>query len=110
MPGWDRNKKFMNLKQPVLYNLRTDPGESQDVAEENPEVVGQLQRLAEEMRKELGEYMQPGKGQRPTGSIYPDAPVIGDDKDWEQMPNEIIEGLKAEWTKRHPNEKRRRKE
>lgn len=109
VPGWDKDKQFINAKQPVLYNLRTDQSESKDVAEENPEIVGQLQRLAEEMRKELGEHMQPGKGQRPTGSIYPDAPVIGNDNDWKQMPIEIIEGLNEEWEKRHPNERRKQK-
>ena len=28
-----------------LYNLKTDPGETQDVADKNPEMVGKLEKL-----------------------------------------------------------------
>lgn len=38
-----------------LYNLEDDPGESQNVAEENPEIVHQLMQLIEQGRAELGD-------------------------------------------------------
>ena len=102
LPFWYRDRPFYDLQQPVLYNLRTDPGESQDVAEANPGMVEQMLGLAEEIRDELGEYMQPGAAQRPTGSIYPAAQVISHPKDWGQVPLEVVEALNAERSKRHP--------
>jgi len=52
-----------------LYDLTNDPGESKNVAEKNPEVVKRLQRLADEMRKELGDSLgeKKGSGVRPPG-------------------------------------------
>jgi arylsulfatase A-like enzyme len=102
LPFWYHNRPFRTLEQPVLYNLGSDPGENQDVAEANPGIVEQMLLLAEEARTELGEYMQPGTAQRPTGSIFPAAQVISHPKDWGQMPPEIVEALKAERAKRHP--------
>ena len=100
---------FIKLRQPVLYNLRNDPGETKDVALANPEVVQELERMAVEMRKELGEYLQRGHGQRPTGSIYPGTLVISHDKDTALMSSEMIEGLKKEWERRHPHGQRKKK-
>lgn len=108
IPFWDRNRAFANLQQPVLYNLDADQGESMDVAAENPVVVQELLDLADSMRLELGEYMQRGKGQRPTGSVYPTCPVISHEKDWGQVSPDIAQGLEAERAKRHPDWKRKR--
>jgi len=102
LPFWYHNRPFHDLKQPVLYNLRSDPGESRDVAGVNPGLVQQMLGLADEIRAELGEYMQHGAAQRPTGSIYPAAPVISHPKDWGQVPPEVIEALNKERSKRHP--------
>ncbi|MGV3658608.1 MAG: sulfatase [Prosthecobacter sp.] len=53
----------------VLYDLRNDPGETQDVAKDHPEVVERLKRLAEPVRKELGDALTKVKGteNRPLG-------------------------------------------
>jgi len=91
------------LKQPVLYNLRNDQGESRDLAQANPEVVQRAVRLADAMRLELGEFMERGKAQRPTGSIFPKAPVISHEKDWGLVPPAVVNRLNAERSKRHPN-------
>lgn len=40
-----------------LFDLDTDPAESLDVSGENPGVVGELQRLAEAFRQELGDSL-----------------------------------------------------
>ncbi|MDZ4404250.1 sulfatase [Prosthecobacter sp.] len=52
-----------------LFNLKGDPGETRDVAKEQPEIVERLQKLAEPMRKELGDALLKVKGteNRPLG-------------------------------------------
>lgn len=40
-----------------LYNLDDDIGETTDVADEHPEVMARLQRLADEMREDLGDRL-----------------------------------------------------
>jgi len=102
LPFWDKNKAFCQLTQPALYNLRTDPAESRDVAVARPDVAQQMLGLAQAVRKELGEYLQRGEGQRPTGSIFPHAPVISHEKDWTQVHIRVIEELDAERSKRYP--------
>lgn len=53
----------------ALYDLKNDPGETLDVAKENPEVVEWLKKLAEPMRLELGDALTQTKGaeNRPLG-------------------------------------------
>ena len=104
MPFWDkRNKDFFSIDQPVLYNLVDDEGETTDVAAKHPEVVQQMVRLAEEMRAELGEYLQRGKGQRPTGSVIPGAPIVSHGKDWEKFVDPAMdEAITKERQNRHP--------
>ena len=52
-----------------LFNLKDDPGETRDLAQEHPEIVARLQKLAEPMRKELGDDLMKVKGSanRPLG-------------------------------------------
>lgn len=105
IPWWDKNKDFTKLKKPVLYNLEIDPGETKDVASGNPEKVKELQKLAETIRTELGEFMQRGKGQRPTGSISLEAPVISNPRDWETVSARIRKALNDERRKRSSKKK-----
>jgi arylsulfatase len=55
----------------ALYDLRRDPGEEYDVKGYYPEVVAQLEAIAEEARKDLGDDLQNRKGanNRPSGQI-----------------------------------------
>jgi arylsulfatase len=46
----------------ALYNLRRDPGERYNVFEQNPEVVEELMKLAEEAREDLGDDLSDRKG------------------------------------------------
>ncbi len=46
-----------------LYDLATDPGESHDLAAEQPEVVARISALAEEMRRRLGDRLTGTKGE-----------------------------------------------
>jgi hypothetical protein len=57
----------------ALYDVRTDVGETQEVAAKHPEVVQRLMALADVARKELGDVNRPGDGQRQAG--YAERPV-----------------------------------
>jgi arylsulfatase A-like enzyme len=108
LPFWDKNKAFANLQKTVLYNLRTDESESTNVAADNPEVVRQMTELAESVRQNLGEFMQRGRSQRPTGSLFPDGPVISHEKDWSTVDPATVEAIAQERQKRHPNQNRKK--
>ncbi len=53
----------------ALYNLETDIGEKHNVADQHPDVVERLQRLADAMRQDLGDSAKKmeGTGPRPSG-------------------------------------------
>ena len=106
LPFWEKNKVFANLKTPVLYNLKTDLAEATDVAKANPEVVAQLLALAQPTRAQLGEFMQRGSAQRPTGSLFPAVPVVSHEKDWATVPAETAKVISDERTVRHPDHKK----
>ena len=55
----------------ALYDLRLDPGESVDVKEKFPEVVGELKKLADEYRRSLGDALtkQTGSEVRPAAQV-----------------------------------------
>lgn len=52
-----------------LFDLASDPGEKVNLADQHPEIVAQLQRLAEDFRTELGDSLtnRTGTGNRPLG-------------------------------------------
>jgi arylsulfatase A len=56
-----------------LYHLRQDPGEKEDLAARHPDVVQQLQELAERMRQDLGDQLteHPGANRRSPGRVEP---------------------------------------
>jgi arylsulfatase A-like enzyme len=60
----------------ALYDLTSDIGESRDVAAEHPDVVAELQALAESARDDLGDTLtgRTGKGVREPGRLVPDGP------------------------------------
>ena len=104
-------QRWGQLTQPVLYNPLLDPSESRDVAAAHPDAVQQMLALARAARQELSVYSQRGEGQRPTGSIFPRAPVISHEKEWAQVDVRLVEELNAERKKRYPGvtDKKRRK-
>ena len=59
-----------------LYDLAADVGETRDVAAAHPEVVAELQTLAESAREELGDALtgRTGKGVREPGRLAPEGP------------------------------------
>jgi len=101
LPFWDKNKAFTKLTKPVLYNLREDRAEEHDVAAENPQIVKQIQEIASNARRELGEYLQRGSGQRPTGSVFEDAPIVGTERDWGKIDAATRQRIHKERVRRH---------
>lgn len=108
LPFWDRNRAFADLRNPVLYNLDTDLAESTNVAADNPQIVNELMELGDSIRQNLGEFMQRGRQQRPTGSLFPDVPVISHEKDWDTLDPAIVKAIAKQRQKRHPNHARKR--
>jgi arylsulfatase A len=51
----------------LLFNVETDIGSTTNVADQNPEVVAELLRFAEEARLDIGDRGRPGSGQRVAG-------------------------------------------
>lgn len=74
IPGKDgqpgKNNENFNFPQ-ALYDLRRDPGERYDVTEAYPEIVAELEKLANEAREDLGDDItkNPGKNRRESGKI-----------------------------------------
>jgi arylsulfatase len=55
----------------ALYDLRQDPGERYDLQESYPEIVVELQKLADKAREDLGDDLKGiiGKNRRPAGTL-----------------------------------------
>jgi arylsulfatase len=73
-PGKDGYPGTVNENAPVssaLYDLRRDPGERYDVKEVYPQLVLDLQKLAETAREDLGDDLSKriGKNVRPAGVL-----------------------------------------
>lgn len=52
------------VKQPQLYNLEADAGESNDLSQIKPQIVSELLLLADHARKDIGDYDCIGKNAR----------------------------------------------
>jgi arylsulfatase A len=62
----------------LLFNLKTDIGETTDVAAGHPEIVARLRELADRMKDDLG-TTGIGPGCRPLGRVQDPQPLIGQD-------------------------------
>lgn len=69
--GWPGPYRTEIVTKEELYDLRRDPGEWYDVSESFPEKVKELEALAEEARKDLGDDIthNPGSNRRNAGFI-----------------------------------------
>jgi arylsulfatase len=69
--GWPGPTGTETIKEAELYDLRRDPGEWYNVAKYYPEKVKELQALADEARKDLGDDLtnSPGANRRKAGSV-----------------------------------------
>ncbi|MAI35723.1 MAG: N-acetylgalactosamine-6-sulfatase [Rhodopirellula sp.] len=57
-------KDWVGFKEPFLVDLDSDPGESRNVAKENPDVVEHLFNLVEEVRADIGDHDRVGENMR----------------------------------------------
>ncbi|MES2470056.1 MAG: sulfatase [Verrucomicrobiota bacterium] len=63
---------------PLLFHIKTDPGEATDVAAENPEIVARLEQRIADMKGDLG-TSGPAPGSRALGKVENPQPLIGPD-------------------------------
>ncbi len=66
-PNWTRHihrKDVIEIKQPLLFDLEADIGESKDVAADHKDVVERLGKLAEQGRQDIGDYNRIGRNAR----------------------------------------------
>ena len=74
--GWPGKTQNITVDKIELYDLRRDPGERYNVAELYPEVLTELQSIAEQARLDLGDDITKAQGlnRRKAGSILPPTP------------------------------------
>ena len=72
-PGADGKPNGYTLQKIglALFDLETDPGETRNVADRHPDVVARLQKLADQIRDDLGDTatMREGRGVRQPGRV-----------------------------------------
>ncbi|MGJ8644430.1 MAG: sulfatase family protein [Luteolibacter sp.] len=101
LPFWSM-KYQKPIEKPQLYNLASDVAEMKDVASEHPERVSELMALADTMREKLGEFGQRGSEQRPTGTLFPEVPIIGNHAlYWDKLSDEEKGRAKTEFQSGH---------
>jgi len=59
-----------------LYDLKTDVGETKNLAGKHPDIVRRLLALAEKARADLGDTDRPGTHQRPAGVVVNPTPRV----------------------------------
>jgi arylsulfatase len=73
VPGKDgiSGKTISEMFPMGLYDLRQDPGERYDLQQSYPEIVAELQQVAEKAREDLGDNLtdRKGKNRRPVGVV-----------------------------------------
>ncbi len=53
---------YIKLEEPQLYNLKSDPGETNDLSSENLEIMEELNGFAEKARADMGDKLTGSKG------------------------------------------------
>ncbi|MGB2823008.1 MAG: sulfatase [Phycisphaerae bacterium] len=71
-------KDVFEIKEPLLYDLAADVGETTNVADKHPDVVSRLLKLTEKAREDIGDYDRIGKGAR----FFDDGPKRPDMNRW----------------------------
>lgn len=66
LPGNDgtpgQANEFHKLEEPLLFDLRRDPGERYNVIQQYPDVVSRLETMGKEAREDLGDNLTQTKG------------------------------------------------
>lgn len=101
IPWWGRSRQKA-IQKPQLYNLATDVAEERDFAAQHPERVSEMVALADETRKSLGEFGERGTEQRPTGTLFPEVPILSNQSQgWVQLSDEEKGRAKTEFKGGH---------
>jgi arylsulfatase A-like enzyme len=69
-------RQAMSPQPAALYDVSSDPGENNNLIDDQSEVVARLTDLAEQARQELGDLGRPGRGQRPAGRVDHPQPQV----------------------------------
>ncbi|MFC5050418.1 sulfatase [Rubritalea spongiae] len=111
MPWWDlKAGKSKPLTQPTLYNIKTDVAEKHDVAAQHPERVAEMTKLAQATREKLGEFGERGSEQRPTGTLFPEVPILSNqDQDWDKLTDAEKGRGKSEFKGAHSSKSKKKK-
>ncbi len=69
--GGNGGKTVQETTELALYNLKTDPSEKEDVKAKNPDIVKQLEAVADKARADLGDGLRQirGANQREAGKV-----------------------------------------
>jgi arylsulfatase A len=73
---WRNFRGDATASEAKLYDLKTDVGETKNLAGEHPDIVRRLLALAEKARAGLGDVDQPGTHQRPAGVVADPTPRV----------------------------------
>lgn len=62
---------MIEMKEMELYHIPSDPSESKNVIDQNPEIVSKMNALAEKVREDMGDALQnrDGKNNREPGNV-----------------------------------------
>ena len=63
-----RYRYIANSEKPLLYDLRSDPGEMKNIAAEHPEVAERMRRATEQWLKSTGPVLAAGALRKPKSS------------------------------------------
>ena len=97
LPFWSV-KKQEPITRPRLYNLAADAAEKTDLAAAHAERVAEMESLAKATRLKLGENMARGSEQRPTGTLFPEVPILSNHvTDWIKLSAEEKGRAKTEF-------------
>ncbi|MGJ8655202.1 MAG: sulfatase family protein [Akkermansiaceae bacterium] len=111
---WWAQKKQTAITTPQLYNLTEDIAEKNDIAAQHPERVKEMLEMAEQVRKKLGEFKSRGSEQRPTGTLFPEVPILtNQNQDWVKLSDKEKGRAKSEFkpaTKKKKNTKKKAKQ
>ncbi len=109
LPFWSMRKQ-KEITTPELYNLSEDVGEARNVAARHPERVSEMMAVAEAARLKLGEFGARGAEQRPTGSLFPEVPIVGNHVlYWNKLSDAKKGRAKTEFKNAHGEKKSQRR-
>lgn len=94
LASFDRHPHFKKGRpsQPLLFDLQQDESSTRNVAQQNPQVVARLTGYAQQLREDLGDRGQAGRGQRSPGQVASPTPRVLPP---EQDALEVIESVRG---------------